>query len=276
MSIRNARLARPRRSQETSTMYPNISRTRVRIAAASIVAASVLAACGSSDSEEADGAPAAVSATTEAMADDMADDEMADDMADDDMADDMADDDMADPTATTEAMADDEMADDEMADDEMADDMADDMADEVALAEWQTITLTDVDGVSFTLADFRGTPVFVETFATWCPKCKDQLEATNAAAEQVGDQAVFIAVSVETGLSNGDVADYAAANGFDAVRFAVLTPEALAAFVDGLGQSEANPPSTPKVVIDAMGAAGELSTGFESAEDIVAKVTGQV
>ena len=154
--------------------------------------------------------------------------------------------------------------------------MADDMADEVALAEWQTITLTDVDGVSFTLADFRGTPVFVETFATWCPKCKDQLEATNAAAEQVGDQAVFIAVSVETGLSNGDVADYAAANGFDAVRFAVLTPEALAAFVDGLGQSAANPPSTPKVVIDAMGAAGELSTGFESAEDIVAKVTGQV
>ena len=243
-------------------MYPNISRTRVRIAAASIVAASVLAACGSSDSEEADGAPAAVSATTEAMADDMADDEMADDMADDDMADDMADDDMADPTATTEAMADDEMADD--------------MADEVTLAEWQSITLTDVDGVSFTLADFRGTPVFVETFATWCPKCKDQLEATNAAAEQVGDQAVFIAVSVETGLSNGDVADYAAANGFDAVRFAVLTPEALAAFVDGLGQSAANPPSTPKVVIDAMGAAGELSTGFESAEDIVAKVTGQV
>lgn len=264
-------------------MYPNTSRTRVRIAAASIVAASVLAACGSSDSEEADGAPAAVSATTEAMADDdMADDDMADDdMADDEMADDMADDDMADPTATTEAMADDEMADDEMADDdmaddEMADDMADDMADEVALAEWQTITLTDVDGVSFTLADFRGTPVFVETFATWCPKCKDQLEATNAAAEQVGDQAVFIAVSVETGLSNGDVADYAAANGFDAVRFAVLTPEALAAFVDGLGQSAANPPSTPKVVIDAMGAAGELSTGFESAEDIVAKVTGQV
>ena len=70
-------------------MYPNISRTRVRIAAASIVAASVLAACGSSDSEEADGAPAAVSATTEAMADDMADDEMADDMADD-MADEVA------------------------------------------------------------------------------------------------------------------------------------------------------------------------------------------
>jgi thiol-disulfide isomerase/thioredoxin len=259
-------------------MYPNTSRTRVRIAAASIVAASVLAACGSSDSEEADGAPVAVSATTEAMADDMADDEMADDemadddmadddmadhdMADDDMADDMADDDMADDMATTEAMADDEMADD--------------MADEVTLAEWQSITLTDVDGVSFTLADFRGKPVFVETFATWCPKCKDQLEATNAAAEQVGEQAVFIAVSVETGLSNGDVADYAAANGFDAVRFAVLTPEALAAFVDGLGQSAANPPSTPKVVIDAMGAAGELSTGFESAEDIVAKVTGQV
>ena len=37
----------------------------------------------------------------------------------------------------------------------------------------------------------------------------------------------------------------------------------------------ANPPSTPKVVIDPMGHAGELVTGFESVDDIVAKVTGQ-
>jgi thiol-disulfide isomerase/thioredoxin len=217
-------------------MYPNTSRPRFRLAAASIVAASVLAACGSSDGDEASGTAEAVTATSDAMVDDA----------------------MVDETATTDAMVDDAMADEAM-----------------VLPAWQTIALTDVNGASFTLDDFHGTPVFVETFATWCPNCKKQLEATNAAAEQLGDQAVFVALSVETDLSSGDVAEYAADNGFDAVRFAVMTPEALAAFVDGLGQSAANPPSTPKVVIDAMGLAGELATGFESAEDIVAKVTGQ-
>jgi len=172
-------------------------------------------------------------------------------------------DETADETATTDVMADEPATTDAMAEDEMV------------LPAWQTIALTDVDGASFTLADFRGTPVFVETFATWCPNCKQQLEATNAAAERLGDQAVFIALSVETDLSSGDVAEYATDNGFDAVRFAVMTPEALAAFVDGLGQSAANPPSTPKVVIDAVGHAGELVTGSESADDIVSKVTGQ-
>jgi pentapeptide MXKDX repeat protein len=236
---------------EISTMYPNTSRRRLRLAAASIVAASVLAACGSSDGEEAGRAADAVTATTDAMADDA----------------------MADDTATTDAMADDAMADDAMTEDTATTDaMVDDV---MVLPAWQTIALTDVDGASFTLDDFHGTPVFVETFATWCPNCKKQLEDTNAAAEQLGDQAVFIALSVETDLSSGDVAEYAADNGFDAVRFAVMTPEALAAFVDGLGQSAANPPSTPKVVIDPMGQAGELATGFESVKDIVAKVTGQ-
>lgn len=241
-------------------MHPNTSRPRLRLAAASMVAASVLAACGSSDTDEASGAPEAVTATTAAMVDDA-----------------MADDAMADETATTEAMVEDAMTEDAMAEESATTDaMAEDaMADEMALPAWQTIALTDVDGASFTLHDFSGTPVFVETFATWCPKCKDQLEATNAAAEQLGDQAVFLALSVETDLTSSDVAEYAADNGFDAVRFAVMTPEALAAFVDGLGQSAANPPSTPKVVIDAMGHAGELTTGFESADDIVAKVTGQ-
>ena len=234
-------------------MAPNTPRPRLRLAVASIVTASVLAACGSSADDDAGGA-AEAAATTEAI---------------------------AETTATTEAMADEpmtdgEMTDGEMTDGEMTDDsMADDMADDMVLPAWQTIVLTDVNGASFTLHDFSGTPVFVETFATWCPKCREQLEATNAAAEQLGDQAVFVALSVETNLSAADVAEYAADNGFGAVRFAVMTPEALAAFVDGLGQSAANPPSTPKVVIDAMGTAGELTTGFESADDIVAQVTGQ-
>jgi thiol-disulfide isomerase/thioredoxin len=156
----------------------------------------------------------------------------------------------------------------------MTETMTESMTDESALAAWQTIEITDVDGQTFTFADLVGTPVIVETFATWCPKCRDQLEATNAAAAELGDDAQVIALSVETDLSSDAVAGYAADNGFDAVRFAVMSPELLAAFVDAFGQSAANPPSTPKFVIDAMGHAGELTTGSESAEALVAAVRG--
>ena len=74
------------------------------------------------------------------------------------------------------------------------------------LAAWQTIEIVDVDGVSFTLAELIGTPVLVETFATWCSNCREQLADTQAAAATVGDAATVLALSVETDLSPDDVA----------------------------------------------------------------------
>lgn len=142
------------------------------------------------------------------------------------------------------------------------------------LAEWQTIEIVDVDGVTFTLGSFVGKPLFVENFATWCPTCRSQLGRTQSAAETLGDEAVVLALSVETDLSSQDVADYAEDNGFDDVRFAVMSPELLAAFVDAFGNSAANPPSTPHVVVAADGTAGDMKTGGISADEIVSAVRG--
>lgn len=140
------------------------------------------------------------------------------------------------------------------------------------LAPWQTIEITDVDGVTFTLADFVGKSVFVENFATWCPTCRRQLGSTQGAAATVGSSSVVLALSVETDLSSQDVADYAEQNGFTDVRFAVMSEELLAAFVDAFGSSAVNPPSTPHVVIAADGAAGDMATGSISEDDIVAEL----
>ena len=46
----------------------------------------------------------------------------------------------------------------------------------------------------------------------------------------MGDTATVLALSVKTDLSPDDVADYAADNDFSDVRFAVMSPELLAAF----------------------------------------------
>lgn len=139
-----------------------------------------------------------------------------------------------------------------------------------ASGDWRSVEMTDVDGNTFTIESLKGTPVFVENFATWCSNCKKQLGKTQQAAADVGDDAIFLALSVETDLDPADVAQYAKDNGFDDIRFAVMPPEMLKAMSDAFGTSALNPPATPKVVVSADGTAGELVTGFEEPSDIAA------
>ena len=141
--------------------------------------------------------------------------------------------------------------------------------DPVDQAAWQTIEIKDTAGETFTLADLAGRPVLVENFATWCSNCRSQLEDTQSAAKQAGDGAVFVALSVETELDLEDMARYQEDNGFTDIRFAVMSPELLAAMDEAFGASALNPPSTPKIAIAADGTAGELVTGQESPEEIL-------
>lgn len=134
--------------------------------------------------------------------------------------------------------------------------------------EWLFLPITDVSGQTFTIESLQGKPVFVENFATWCSNCLKQLGKTQQAAASAGDDAVFVALSVETDLDAGEVGDYAQDNGFDDIRFAVMTPEFLAAMEDAYGKSALNPPSTPKIVVDAEGAPGKMTTGFEDPDQI--------
>ncbi|HZJ27943.1 MAG TPA: TlpA disulfide reductase family protein [Acidimicrobiia bacterium] len=136
-------------------------------------------------------------------------------------------------------------------------------------AEWQTLEVTDANGDTFSIDDLVGRPVFVENFATWCSNCRKQLGDTQDAAERAGDEAVFVALSVETELDGQDMKDYAADNGFSDIRFAVMSPEMLAAMSDAYGNSALNAPSTPKVKVEADGAAGKLVTGYESTGEIL-------
>lgn len=139
-------------------------------------------------------------------------------------------------------------------------------------AAWTRLELTDVAGTSFSVSGLAGKPVFVENFATWCSNCLRQLGDTQKAAARAGDSAVFLALSVETDLAAADVADYAKEHGFDDIRFAIMTPEFLAATRDAFGTSSLIPPSTPKVVVGASGGAGDVVTGFETPEEILNRI----
>lgn len=174
----------------------------------------------------------------------------------------------------------DETGGDDAGDPDDAAGTSDDMDDDTeAAAEGSTpasgvvaIAATTPDGTTVSPADFAGTPVFVETFATWCSNCRSQLGSTQQAAAEVGDDAVFLALSVETDLDPAALATYAADNGFANIRFGVLSAQDLATLEAEFGNAVLVPPSTPKFTIAADGTLSALTTGFESVDEILAQL----
>ncbi len=168
--------------------------------------------------------------------------------------------------ADDEAMMD-EKDDEAMMDEDME---SENMAD---LPLWQTISLTDVrNGEVFTIADFSGKTVFVEPMATWCTNCRRQLGNVSEARAVLNDEnTVFIALSVETNLSDEVLANYTEETGFDWV-FAVATPELVQELAASFGQSITNPPSTPHFIVRPDGSFTDLVTGIESPEEIISSL----
>ena len=243
---------------------------------ATIVLLLLLAACGGSNNAS---EPAAnETMAEEAMADKTADEAMADEaMADETMSDPataehsetMSDETMLDETMSDEAMSDESMADESMADEGMADEGSAMMDDSMAAA-WQQLVLTNArTGETFTFADFAGKTVFVEPMATWCSNCRQKLGNVSTAKAQLNsDEVVFVALSVETNISDADLAQYADAAGFDWL-FAVATPELLQALVGTFDRTITNPPSTPHFIIRPDGSTTALVTGIESPELLI-------
>lgn len=140
----------------------------------------------------------------------------------------------------------------------------------VELADWQTITLTDArTGDQFSIGDFVGCTVYVETMATWCGECRQQLGYVAEAVKELDrEKQVFISISVETEISAKDLAGYADDAGFDWI-FTVGSPEMLKAIVDEFGRGAIVPPSTPHVIVRADGSFGELQTGYSKPDEII-------
>lgn len=60
-------------------------------------------------------------------------------------------------------------------------------------------TFTDADGNKYKLSDFRGTPVVLNFWATWCGPCKAELPEFEEAYQEYGDQVQFIVVDLVEG-----------------------------------------------------------------------------
>ena len=191
-------------------------------------------------------------------------------------------------TAPADSMAEDTMVesgDDAMMDDKEVmtaeeDDMAqseddammeDDVADEIMAPAWFTASLPNVrTGETFTVADYKGKVVLVETLAMWCSNCLKQQQQVQALHDLVGERDDFISLGVDIDPNeNVDVlAGYIDKNGFDWLY--TVAPAKVAREIGQLyGDQFLNPPSTPMLIIDRHGEVHPLSFGIKSAESLL-------
>ena len=74
-------------------------------------------------------------------------------------------------------------------------------------------TLTDLEGSSVTLSDFRGQVVFINFWATWCPACRAEMPEIEAVYQEYKDKDVVV-IGVDLKESEDKVRRYIERGGY--------------------------------------------------------------
>jgi thiol-disulfide isomerase/thioredoxin len=81
---------------------------------------------------------------------------------------------------------------------------------------WLDTPLTDVNtGQSFKLSDFKGQVVLVEGIAAWCSNCLQQQRELAKLHEEIGDEALSVAIDIDLQEDAALLKKHAETNGID-------------------------------------------------------------
>jgi peroxiredoxin len=69
------------------------------------------------------------------------------------------------------------------------------------------LTLTDSQGVTHSLADYRGQVVLVNLWATWCPPCKEEMPSLQSLYNKYVDRG-FTVIAINDGDPTSDVLQF--------------------------------------------------------------------
>ena len=138
----------------------------------------------------------------------------------------------------------------------------------MAAQDWYNVGLMNAaDDKKFSLADFKGKVVLVETMAIWCPTCLAQQEEVDALHKQLGanDEIISVSLDIDPHEQTADLKAYVAQNGF-LWRYAVAPQSAARAIGNQFGAMFLNPPATPMFIIDREGNVHPLALGLKKAD----------
>jgi hypothetical protein len=140
--------------------------------------------------------------------------------------------------------------------------------------EWFDILLTDVNtGQTFTVDDFHGDVVLLETMAMWCSNCLSQQKQVKALHERLGPSRdlVSIGLDVDPNEEAPALQSYTEQRGFDWI-YAISPAELSRALADAYGDQFLNPPSTPILIVDRHGEVHPLRFGIKDADELLAEI----
>jgi thiol-disulfide isomerase/thioredoxin len=81
-------------------------------------------------------------------------------------------------------------------------------ANSAAIEQLYAQQLPDVGGRPVSLAQYKGKPMVVNFWATWCPPCVDEMPELNALQAELGaDKVQIVGIGID---SPGNIADFAA------------------------------------------------------------------
>jgi thiol-disulfide isomerase/thioredoxin len=138
--------------------------------------------------------------------------------------------------------------------------------------DWFTVKMTDVRaGQIFTISDFAGKVVLVETMAQWCPTCERQEDEVIKLHELLGNPKDLVSVSLDVDVheDQASLKEYAATRNYD--WFVAVAPLEVARALGNLYSAQyLIPPLSPMLFIDRNGAVYGLPYGLKSSEALQA------
>jgi thiol-disulfide isomerase/thioredoxin len=179
----------------------------------------------------------------------------------------MSDDDEAMMDDDEEMMSDDDKSIMDDDDKEMMDDDDEAMMDR---PDWFMTSLIDIhSGDSFTIQDFQGKVVLVETMAIWCSNCLQQQRQVKSLHDALGDRDDFIslAINIDPNEDADALQAYTGRHGFDWLY--TVAPVELSRELSQLyGNQILNPPAVPMFIIDRKGEVHMLPFGVKNAQSL--------
>jgi cytochrome oxidase Cu insertion factor (SCO1/SenC/PrrC family) len=136
---------------------------------------------------------------------------------------------------------------------------------------WYSASLNDAStGKVFTVNDFKGKVILVESMAIWCPTCLKQQGEVKALQSLLGqrDDFVSIGLDIDPNEDSASLKAYMESNSFDWLH-AVSTKDVSRELSSLYGAQFLNPPSTPIVIIDQHGVAHPTPFGLKSADELL-------
>lgn len=135
-------------------------------------------------------------------------------------------------------------------------------------SSWQDVRLQDVNSGEFFTIGGLEKPLLVETFAVWCPTCTNQQNEIKKLKNR--SNITSVSLDVDPNEDEQQIKRHTEENGFD-WRYAVSPSRLTRMLIQEYGNSIANPPSAPVIVV-CDNTTDRLSNGVKTASTLQKEV----